>query len=238
MRPAVRDALLRINRAFYQNLAVPFAATRNRPQPGVRRVLGRIDRGARVLDVGCGHGLAAEELGRLGHQGPYCGIDASEPLVELARRRIETAWVTFAIADVAQPGWRHAAAGAPFDWVLAFAVLHHLPDASLRLQVAEGLRSVLAPNGRLAVSVWDFAGTERFQRRVVAWEEVGLTSEDVEPGDALLDWRHAGRGMRYVHHFAEQDLAQLAQDAGFSVAEEFRSDGQGGRLGLYQQWRS
>jgi len=238
VRPAVRDALLRINRAFYQNLAVPFAATRNRPQPGVRRVLGRIDRGARVLDVGCGHGLAAEELGRLGHQGPYCGIDASEPLVELARRRIETAWVTFAIADVAQPGWRHAAAGAPFDWVLAFAVLHHLPDASLRLQVVEGLRSVLAPNGRLAVSVWDFAGTERFQRRVVAWEEVGLTSEDVEPGDALLDWRHAGRGMRYVHHFAEQDLAQLAQDAGFSVAEEFRSDGQGGRLGLYQQWRS
>jgi SAM-dependent methyltransferase len=230
--------LLRINRAFYQSLAVPFAATRNRPQPGVRRVLGRIDRGARVLDVGCGHGLAAEELGRLGHRGPYCGIDASESLVELARRRIEAAWVTFAITDIAQPGWRQAAPGAPFDWVLAFAVLHHLPDASLRLQVAEGLHSALAAEGRVAISVWDFAGAERFQRRVIAWEEVGLTSADVEPGDTLLDWRHAGRGVRYVHHFSSQDLAQLARDADFSVDAEFRSDGQGGRLGLYQIWRA
>jgi len=238
VRPAVRNELLRINRAFYQSLAVPFAATRNRPQPGVRRVLGGIDRGARVLDVGCGHGLAAEELSRLGHRGPYCGIDASEPLVELARRRIEAAWVTFAIADVAQPGWRQAALGASFDWVLAFAVLHHLPDASLRVQVTEGFRDLLATEGRVAVSVWDFAGTERFQRRVVAWDEVGLTSADVEPGDTLLDWRHAGRGLRYVHHFSSQELADLAQAAGLSVVETFHSDGEGGRLGLYQIWRA
>ena len=238
MRPAVRDELLRINRAFYQSLAVPFAETRRRPQPGVQRLLGRIDRAASVLDVGCGHGLAAEQLGRLGFAGSYHGIDSSEPLVGLARQRVTADWATFALADVSLSGWRQTAPGATFDWVLAFAVLHHLPQAALRLQVTEGLRSVLATEGRVAVSVWDFAGSERFRRRLVAWEEVGLTSADVEPGDTLLDWRHAGRGLRYVHHFSSQELADLAQAAGLSVVETFHSDGQGGRLGIYQIWRA
>ena len=236
MRPAVRDELLRINRAFYQSLAVPFAETRRRPQPGVQRLLGRIDRAASVLDVGCGHGLAAEQLGRLGFAGSYHGIDSSEPLVGLARQRVTADWATFALGDVSLSGWRQTAPGATFDWVLAFAVLHHLPQAALRLQITEGLRSVLATEGRVAVSVWDFAGSERFRRRLVAWEEVGLTSADVEPGDTLLDWRHAGRGLRYVHHFSSQELAALAQGAGFTVEEEFSSDGEGGRLGLYQVW--
>lgn len=237
MRPAVRDELLRINRAFYQSLALPFAATRRRPQPGAQRVLGRIDRSATVLDVGCGHGLAAEELERLGYQGRYCGIDASEALVGLARQRLGAAWATFAIADIAQPGWLQAAPGATFDWVLAFAVLHHIPDAALRVQVALELRSALRAGGRVAVSAWDFAANDRFRRRVVAWGEAGLTSADVEPGDALLDWRHAGRGLRYVHHFSSEELAELARAAGLAVTEEFRSDGEGGRLGLYQLWQ-
>jgi SAM-dependent methyltransferase len=228
---------MRINRAFYQSLALPFAATRNRTQPGVRRVLGRIDHGARVLDVGCGHGLAAQELERLDHHGPYCGIDASAALVDLAKQRVEAPWVSFAVADVTQPGWRQAASQDPFDWVVAFAVLHHLPDASLRRQVAAELRNALAEEGRVAVSVWDFAGRERFQRRMIGWEEIGLTPADVEPGDALLDWRHGNRGVRYVHHFTPQELADLAQGAGLSVAEAFHSDGEGGRLSLYQVWR-
>jgi SAM-dependent methyltransferase len=237
VRPAVRDELLRINRAFYQSLAAPFAATRTRPQPGVRRLLDRIDRSARVLDVGCGHGLVAGELLRLGHKGLYDGLDASQPLLGLARRRVEATWVTFAIADVAQPDWRQAVSNATYDWVMAFAVLHHIPDASLRRQVATEFHLALAPEGRAAVSVWDFAGNERFRRRIVPWEEVGLTAAEVEPGDTLLDWRGAGRGIRYVHHFTSQELRELALAAGLSVAEEFHADGEGGRLGLYQLWQ-
>ena len=131
-----------------------------------------------------------------------------------------------------------AAGDGAFDWVLAFAVLHHLPDASLRRQVVGELQDGLAQGGRVAVSVWDIAGRERFRRRTVAWEEIGLTSADVEPGDTLLDWRHAGLGHRYVHQFAAQELADLARAAGLTVAEQFHADGEGGRLGLYQIWRA
>jgi hypothetical protein len=60
----------------------------------------------------------------------------------------------------------------------------------------------------------------------------------MDPGDALLDWRSGGLGLRYVHHFTPDELSDLARDAGFSLEETFWSDGEGGRLGLYQVWRS
>ncbi|HNT25279.1 MAG TPA: hypothetical protein PKM21_12980, partial [Anaerolineales bacterium] len=57
-----------------------------------------------------------------------------------------------------------------------------------------------------------------------------------EPGDYLLDWRQGGRGLRYVHAFGPAELARLAEQTGFVSLESFYSDGEGGRLGLYQVW--
>lgn len=237
MQPEVRDKLLRINRAFYQSLALPFAATRSRPQPGVVRILGAIEPDADVLDLGCGHGLAAQQLARNGHVGAYRGIDASEELIGLARLRVAEPWATFSVADLAREGWLHDAERPAFDWVLAFAVLHHLPDAELRLRMAQSIHGALRNGGRAALSAWDFARHERFRRRVVGWEVVGLTAEEVEPGDALLDWRQGGRGLRYVHHFSSGELEALGRAAGMQLDGEFRSDGRGGKLGLYQIWK-
>ena len=76
----------------------------------------------------------------------------------------------------------------------------------------------------------------RLQARVVPWEAIGLSQEEVEPGDYLLDWRRGGIGLRYVHHFNEEELQNLATKAGYQIVETFYSDGEGGRLGLYQVW--
>jgi hypothetical protein len=43
--------------------------------------------------------------------------------------------------------------------------------------------------------------------------------------------------LRYAHHFSAEELGQLAAKTGFSVEESFLSDGENGRLGLYQTWR-
>ena len=240
MRPAVRDELLRINRAFYQNLALSFAATRWRPQPGVVRGLAAIDARASVFDAGCGHGLAAGQLAQAGHRGPYLGIDSSERLIDLARQRVDAPWAEFRVADLAEPGWQRnfpGEAGRPFDWALAFAVLHHFPGEELRSRVVDDLRSLLPDGGRAAVSVWDFPQSDRLRRRIVSWAKVGMDVADVDPGDALVDWRHEGQGLRYVHHFTSEDLADLASRSGFTLLSEYRSDGEGGRMGLYQVWR-
>ena len=68
------------------------------------------------------------------------------------------------------------------------------------------------------------------------WQAAGLQEADVDPGDYLLDWRHGGTGLRYVHHFSETELLEMADLSGFKVAETFYSDGENQRLGLYQVW--
>ncbi len=67
---------------------------------------------------------------------------------------------------------------------------------------------------------------------------IGLATADVDINDYLLDWRHGGRGLRYLHYFSEAELNDLAFASGFRAAETFYSDGEGGRLGLYQVWET
>jgi hypothetical protein len=79
--------------------------------------------------------------------------------------------------------------------------------------------------------------------RVQPWSLVGIMEDDLEPGDTLLDWRHtvagqeSGSGLRYVHLFNEDELIMLAAESGFKVTGQFRSDGAGEKLGLYQVWQ-
>jgi SAM-dependent methyltransferase len=237
MHLAVRRQLLEINREFYQTHAASFVATRTRLQPGAARVLSRVDPEAAVLDLGCGPGLAAEALAAGGHRGPYLGLDSSPWLISMAQGRVRETWARFLPADLADPHWSVGLTGG-FDWALAFAVLHHLPDAGLRRRVLRRVRRLQPTGARAAISVWDFQRSERLRRRVIPWQEVGLVEEQVDPGDALLDWRHEGRGLRYVHHFSSAELADLAAAAGYRVEQEFQSDGENGRLGLYQVWRA
>ena len=123
-----------------------------------------------------------------------------------------------------------------FDWVFAFAVLHHLPSSDLRRSTAAAIRPLLTTDGRVAVSVWAFLASPRLRHRIAPWDTVGISKEEVDEGDYLVDWREGGSGVRYVHHFAAEELHELAVQAGFRVAQEFRSDGENGRLGLYQIW--
>ena len=233
MQPDVADRLRRINREFYQSFAAPFAATRRRLQPGAAAVLERLPRQASVVDLGCGSGEVARALHRRGHQGAYLGLDECAPLLEQARSA-GLPQAEFATADLADPAWT-ASARPPCDWALAFAVLHHLPGPARRGFLA-GVRSILAPEGFFAFSVWQFQHSERLTRRIVPWPSVGLDPSQVDAGDHLIDWRHGGSGLRYVHAFEAGELEDLARQTGFRWVERFESDGQGGRLGLYAVW--
>ena len=69
--------------------------------------------------------------------------------------------------------------------------------------------------------------------RRMPWELAGLSEADVEEGDTLLDWKAEGAGndqpaLRYVHLFSRSELANLACESGFEIADELESDGQGG----------
>jgi tRNA (uracil-5-)-methyltransferase TRM9 len=233
----VAAKLIDLNRQFYQTFALQFSATRGRIQPGVRRVLGDLPLHADVLDLGCGNGGLAQELARQGYTGTYVGLDFSEGLLSVARQGLPENY-TFLQADLSSPGWDEALQRRAFSFVLAFAVLHHLPGQALRRRLLSSVRTRLPGGGRLIHSEWQFLHSPRLRARLQPWQAVGLAADQVDEGDYLLDWRAGGSGLRYAHHFSEAELVELAQDSGFRVLDTFYSDGVGGRLGLYQVWEN
>jgi tRNA (uracil-5-)-methyltransferase TRM9 len=247
MHPTTQSILLDLNRQFYQTFGRAFAATRRRIQPGVRRVLGELPPDGRWVDLGCGSGALAKAWAETGRKGLYLGLDFSEALLEEARQGLKPVPqgldVHFERADLSDPGWSRGLRDTSFDGALAFAVLHHLPGVDLRQRVLEDLRRLLKSGGLFVHSEWQFQHSPKLMARRQPWEMIGLTDADVEAGDTLLDWRYAlpGQpeqvGLRYVHLFDREELAGLAADTGFEIIDEFESDGEGGRLGLYQMWR-
>ncbi len=241
MDTATQTALLARNRAFYDRFGAAFAQKRPRLQPGIARLLPRIPPAASVLDVGCGHGIVLRGLRAQGFHGRYIGIDFSAPLLEIARAEAADpppdADFRLLPRDLLASTWADGLP-APFDFVVAFSVLHHIPGSETRRSVLARIRGLLRAGGLFFHSHWQFLNSARLRARIQPWEAIGLTAADVEAGDYLLDWRHQGLGYRYVHHFSDEELRALAAATGFRVVETFASDGEGGRLGLYHVWEA
>lgn len=243
MHASTARQLVALNRRFYTDFGDSFSATRGRIQPGVARILNGLNGTERILDLGCGNGQLARALASRQHSGSYLGLDFSIPLLEHAHPQPGGLSVAFRQADLTAIDWgddpSETAPGllpSSFDLIFAFAVLHHIPGDELRLGMLRNARRLLAPDGRFVHSEWQFLNSEKLKARIQPWERADLSSADVDGGDSLLDWRQGGSGLRYVHHFSGQELASLAAGSGFRVTETFFSDGQGGRLSLYQTW--
>lgn len=106
--------------------------------------------GERVLDIGCGCGQTSLELAqRVGPSGQVLGVDISEPMLEVARRRGGEAGtsVSFLAADAQTKAFPPGG----FDFAFSrFGVMFFDDPAAAFANVAAALR----PGGRLAFVCW------------------------------------------------------------------------------------
>lgn len=249
MKLSTCEQLLKLNEQFYQTFGRAFSNTRQRIQPGVRRLLDTIPKIGNWLDLGCGNGNLAIEWANQKREGMYIGLDFSSVLLEEARDAIQKKRVPegleihFSQLDLTSENWSKPWQNIILTGAMAFAVMHHIPGRDLRLRLLCQVNRLLPKGSDFLLSVWQFQNSPRILARKQPWTRIGIQDADVEPGDTLLDWRHAlpGQteqvGLRYVHLFSREEIRDLADLSGFNIVVEFESDGTGGRMSLYQAWR-
>ncbi len=141
--------------------------------------------GLRVLDVGCGGGLIAEPLARLGAR--VTGLDPVPEAIEAARRH--AAGQGLDIDYRAGRVEELAAEAAAFDAVVCLEVIEHVPDVAAFLKTCAGL---VRPGGQMLLSTLNrthqglSAGHHR--RRV----HPALAAGRLAPVGAVRDARRAG----------------------------------------------
>lgn len=236
MEPGIAKQLIELNRKFYDQFGGSFSATRQRLQPGVRKILDSIRADDSVLDLGCGNGLFLRELAGRSHRAPLLGVDFSLPLLREAEAAPGVEWREADLTQLAVGCEQWKVESGKWSIVTMFATLHHIPSVEIRLNILKTVRALLKPGGKFYLSNWQFLNSEKLKARIQPWSRMGLKDEDVDEGDYLLDWRSGGEGLRYAHQFSAEELLGLAEQAQMKVEAGFYSDGENGRLGLYQTW--
>lgn len=220
--------LLELNRAFYAEFARAFSETRAAERVDLAPLAPYLYAGARVLEVGCGNGRLVERLDREGYRLNYLGVDVTPALIEIAearRARLRHSTAEFRGGDITAPAWVESMrARAPFDVALALAVLHHIPSFELRRAVLRDLHALLRPEGVLVLSNWQFTRNARLRKKIVSWQTLGIDERALEEGDALLDWKRGGTGLRYCHLLTAAEVQALAAQSGFQVCTQFYAD--------------
>jgi arsenite methyltransferase len=157
------------------------------------RALLALQPGERVLDIGSGPGFLADEMAEeVGPEGAVHGVDPSESMLAIARRRESR--VEYAVGDALALPYDDEA----FDAVVATQVYEYVPD--MRAALAEA-RRVLRAGGRLLILdtdwdaiVWHSTDRDRMLRVLEKWN------------DHLAD------------PYLPRRLPRLLRDAGFELA--------------------
>ena len=158
-------------------------------------------RGLRLLDIGCGGGLLAEPLARLGAE--VVGIDASPANVEVAALHAAESGlaIDYRLTSAEALAEDLTAAGAGFDVVVNMEVVEHVADAAVFLHASAAL---VRPGGAMVLATLNRT-PKAFVLAIVGAEYV-------------LGW--LPRGTHDWRRFLRpSELAALLRDGGVEIVE-------------------
>jgi SAM-dependent methyltransferase len=116
------------------------------PSVAKGELVGRLTRGIRVCDLGCGEGVALNLMAEAFPDSRFTGIDNHEPAIITAMaqaKKMGIENVNYIDLDAANIYGKKDLSGQ-FDYILAFDAIH---DQSHPLKALRGIRYMLAPGG-------------------------------------------------------------------------------------------
>ena len=203
------EYLLEKTRKDYNLIAEDFSRTRSRIWEELRFFEKYIADNEKVLDLGCGNGRLYELFKEKTID--YYGVDFSEKLIEIARKRYPQ--FEFQVADALNLPF----SANFFDKVFNIAVLHNIPSKELRLKCLKEIKRVLKPEGLLILTVWNLGSFRKFIifLKYIVLKIIGKTKLDFD--DTFIPW--GKQVSRYLHCFSKKELKKLSEEAGFKVKE-------------------
>src|SRR3954467_1485449 len=110
--------------------------------PSLDGVVEKLEAGAKVADIGCGHGSSTILMAQAFPNSTFVGSDYHEGSIATARARAEEAGVADRVRFETSPAAEHAGEG--YDLVTMFDCLHDMGDP---VGAARHVREALAPDG-------------------------------------------------------------------------------------------
>jgi len=201
--------ILEQTRKNYDLIAKEWNITRPWPRVAQINAVKDVRKGEKILDIGCGNGVLYDALSKKSID--YTGVDVSSKLLKLAKARMP-AKAKLMKGDILDLPFKDGL----FDWVFAFAVLHHIPSEKLQNQAMREMYRVLKPNGKVMVSVWNlysdyakkrFKIAEQLKNRPTGWNKNDLT----------IPWKATAPHVvnRYIYRFTQKNLSALLRRQNF-----------------------
>jgi SAM-dependent methyltransferase len=122
--------------------------------PALEGMEEKLQRGARVADVGCGHGASTVLMAKAYPASKFTGFDYHDASIERARRQAEKAGVSDRVTFEVAPA--KSFPGSGYDLVAFFDCLHDMGDPA---GAAKHVRQALAADGTWMI-VEPFAGDD------------------------------------------------------------------------------
>lgn len=146
-----------------------------------------------LLDAGCGTGAMLHLFSQDMSDKNYTGIDLSEKMIEVARRK-EIENIKFVVGDCEQLPFEENS----FDVVTCSMSFHHYPNPELFF---ESLKRVLRPNGRFILR--DMASSSKLMMWFFNNIEIPMINRLMKKGD--------------VHVYTQEDIQRLCDASGLEL---------------------
>ncbi len=199
--PGLWEGMERMSASTYEHLLVPMYLV------ALPEVRAKLERGADVADIGCGHGRALIKLAQTYPRSRYVGYDTFAPSIARATANAQAAGV----ADCVRFEHRDASQGLPeqYDVITTFDVVH---DAVNPRGLLRAIREGLQPDGRYVCM--EFNGSDKLE------ENAGPIGSLFYGGSVMycMTTSLAGHGEGLgTLGLPEPKLRELAAEAGFGT---------------------